>query len=58
MKKILMSDRAVQDQIEYEDRCGVNTLLQQIFSFTCKVNVFMLVDDSGKIIDYIVEKKI
>ena len=57
MNKILMTETEINDIIEFEDRCGVNTLLQEIFSYNGKrVNVFKILDDKGCMLDYEVEE--
>jgi hypothetical protein len=59
MNKILMTETEIKDIIEFEDRCGNNTLLQQIFSYNnTNVNVFKILDENGLMTDYLVEENI
>ena len=54
-KKILMTQEEIKEAIAEEDRCGVNTLLQDIFSCSAqRYNVYKIINDKGQIEDYIV----
>jgi len=55
VQKILMTNKEVLDQINFEDACGVNTFLQQIVSCKRKPNCYKLLDNFGNVIDRIVE---
>jgi hypothetical protein len=58
MNEFLMTEGEIKDQIEFEDRCGVNTLLQQLVCAEQKgieVNVYKVVDEKGNQIDCRVE---
>lgn len=54
IKYLLMTENEINDMIEFEDRCGVNTFLQELCSANKKVDVFKIVDENGCIIDYII----
>jgi hypothetical protein len=59
MNKILMTEGEVKDLLEFEDRCGVNNLLQEIASVSKggkkEIKIFKVIDDSGIMKDYSVE---
>jgi hypothetical protein len=50
MKEELMKNKEVEEEIEWEDKCGVNTLLQNLVHFNelnQKVKVYRTIDDKG-----------
>lgn len=55
MKYKLMSDKEIQEEIDFEDKCGVNTLLQHILSINKKSKIYMKINDSGENCGYIIE---
>jgi len=47
MKEIGMTKKEIQEEIEFEDKCGVNTLLQNLIYYKDTVDVFMIIDNKG-----------
>ncbi len=55
MRKLLMTDKEIQDIIRFEDECGVNSLLQLILTKKDNEYIFKIVDEKGLLLDYCVE---
>jgi hypothetical protein len=59
MIKILLTDPEIFDLIEYEDRCGINSLLQELMCLqenNKQYDVYKILDDKGMMIDYQVKE--
>ena len=59
MNKFLMTETEIKDIIDFEDRCGVNTLLQEIIAMeqtNKNYSVFKITDNNGIMQDYLVEE--
>jgi hypothetical protein len=57
LKKVLMTNKEVEEVIEFQDRCGCNTLLQQILSTKSEVRIYKLINNiTQEIEDYIMEE--
>ena len=55
MKEELMTPKEIHDEIIYEDKCGVNTLLQNLIYFKDErkeVNIFKVINDKDKLAGY------
>jgi hypothetical protein len=57
MDEILMTDKQIEAEVDFEDQCGINTLLQNLFYYKDKVNVFMLVNEKDEICGYAIRDK-
>jgi len=60
MKEILMTNEEIKDELDFEDVCGVNTLLQNLISLNdqkIEIEVFMKVDKIGDNCGYVIRNK-
>ena len=57
MKEKLMSKIEIEEEIEFEDSCGVNTLLQNLIFFKDKINVFKLINKKKENCGYVIRNK-
>ena len=60
MKEKLMTDQQISDEIEYEDRCKINDLLQNMLNLSSQnveYNVFMLVNDEDENEGWVIRDK-
>lgn len=60
MKEVLMTDKQIADEIEFEDECGMNTLLQNLLCFKDEkkeINIFMKVNEKGENAGYVIRDK-
>ena len=58
MEEELMSPKDIEAEIAFEDKCGVNTLLQNLIGRADKVNVFKFIDDKNKKTGYKIRDKV
>lgn len=47
-KLVLMTEKEIQEEIDFEDDCGVNTLLQHIFSINGEFKVYKKINNKGE----------
>ena len=60
MRKIEMLPIEVDELLEYENRCGLNILLQEIVTMkqaNKNYSVFKITDDNGLMLNYSVEER-
>jgi len=56
MKEVLMTPKQVRAEIDMEDKCGVNDLLQNLLLHP-DAKVYYQIDDKGECVDWVIRDK-
>lgn len=60
IKEILMTPQQIEEEIEFEDKCGMNTLLQNLLNTDIQKTgeVYRKINDKDEICGYVIRDKI
>jgi len=56
MKEVLLTPVQVRKEIEIEDQCGVNDLLQQLL-LNPDARVYYQINEEGRVVDWVIRDK-